>query len=123
MEKVTYNKIQLMAFSKKELATIDLSSGIDMKLKKDVIVKEMLKVQKSEIEATKAQPEVTETVAIEETTTDESTDTVNEEVATQLESEAPIEQVEGNVEEVEEAVSSEKPVFHRPVRTRNRMGF
>jgi hypothetical protein len=133
MEKVTYTKKQLMAFTVKELATIGLSSGIDFKgLKKEEIVKKMMNVQKAEKVATQAQPEIKKEPS-NETVTPKPIEEVKEEVVivpveavvAEEENEAPVEQVKvkRKSEEVNEAVSSEKPVFHRPIRRRNPMNF
>ena len=130
--KVTYTKKQLMAFTVKELATIELSSGIDFKgLKKEEIVKKMMKVQKAEKVATQAQPEIKKEPSQVKTVTPKPTEEVNQEVGTvpveavvaEEESEASVGQIEENVVEVEEVPSSEKPVFHRPLRRRNPMNF
>jgi len=107
MEKVTYTKEQLLAFTKKELATISLSSGISFKLKKDDIVKEMMKVQKAEQKALKAQSEIKKEPSAK----------------TKSSKEDSKEQVEEKVKEEIKVETSEKPYFHRPVRRRNVMTF
>ena len=54
MAKVTYTKGQLMAFTVKEMKTLDLYSKIDPKgLSKEGIVKAMISAQKAEQKAIK----------------------------------------------------------------------
>jgi len=112
MAKVTYTKAQLMAFTVKEIATLSLYSKIDSKgLSKADIVKAMLKVQKAEKVATKAQPEIKKELQ-----------PITKEVKTNTEK-VKAESVKERVKEVAKAPSSEKPVFHRPLRGRNPMSF
>ena len=112
MAKVTYTKGQLDAFTVKEMKTLPLFSKIDPKgLNKADIVKAMLKVQKAEKVATQAQPE-----------TKKEPQPIAKEVKNKTEK-VKVETVEEIVVEVEEVPSSEKPIFHRPLRGRNPMNF
>ena len=130
MAKVTYTKGQLMAFTVKEMKTLDLFSKIDPKgLDKEGIVKAMISAQKAELKALKTEEAKSE---IKKDTTPAPIKPVVEtieEVEEAEETEAP---VEGTVEkapveiveeeDVEEVVSS-KPHFHRPLKKRNPMNF
>jgi hypothetical protein len=111
MAKVTYTKGQLMAFTVKEMKTLDLYSKIEPKgLNKEGIVKAMLSAQKAEQKALKekeAKSEIKkETQPIAKEPVVETKEEVKEVVK----------------EEVKE-VDSSKPHFHRPIGKRNPMNF
>jgi hypothetical protein len=113
MAKVTYTKAQLMAFTVKEMKTLDLFSKINPKgLDKKGIVSAMIKAQKAEQKAIKkAESEIKKEVSPSK--------------------EAPVETKEDvskndvkKAKDVDVAEKSEKPVFHRPRKIRrNPMGF
>lgn len=99
MEKVTYTKGQLEAFTLKELKTLELYSKIDPKItKKADVVKAMMKAQKEEVEAIKAASQKEEVKT--ESEISKSEDSVSEENET-------------NNEKESEDNSDAKPVFHR----------
>lgn len=115
MEKVTYTKDQLLAFTKKELSTIGLSSGVNMKLNKSEIVKQMMSAQKAEKNASleKAKSEIKK-----EPTSSKSKSNVKDKVKTSTE------QVKGSENAKDEVAKSVKPHFHRRRdKARNRMTF
>jgi|TARA_R110000787_G_scaffold81538_2_gene176756 hypothetical protein len=110
MAKVTYTKGQLMAFTVKELRTIDLSVEIG-NVSKSELIKGMLKNQKAEQKAQEAKSEIKKDVQplkvkkeLEKNTI--LTDTVKTKAK---------EKIISN--------SSEKIKFHRPKKRRNPMSF
>jgi len=112
MAKVTYTKDQLLAFTVKEMKTLDLFSKIDPKgLDKKGIVKALMSAQSAEQKALKEA-----TPAIKKETPPVAKNPV---VKTEAKPKKP---VEAKAKEVKPAVSS-KPVFHRPKRRRNPMNF
>jgi len=113
MAKVTYTKDQLLAFTVKEMKTLDLFSKIDPKgLDKAGIVKALMSAQKAEQKASKKA-----TPAIKKETPPKAVKPI---VGTKKK----VEEVKGETVKAEvKAPKSEKPVFHRPRKRRNVMTF
>ena len=112
MAKVTYTKDQLMAFTVKEMKTLDLFSKIDPKgLDKKGIVKALMSAQRAEQKAIKAKP------AIKKETPPVAKKPV---VKTEVK---PKKVVKEKKEEVKVAPKSARPTFHRPSKKRNPMTF
>ena len=113
MEKVTYTKAQLMAFTVKEMKTLSLFSNIDPKgLDKKGIVKALMGAQRTEQKASK-----------------KATPVIKKETRTITKK--PVVKTKGKVKKTVKAKAKEKvkvaksgkPDFHRAIKGRNPMTF